>query len=97
MLDRILLDRPAVARKLGLTVERFYIKYAELRADGFPLPALGSGRGARWDPRAIDAWLDAKIPAAVNSNVLPLTVADTAQPTSADAILDQRAAQLARG
>lgn len=32
-------------------------------AEGFPPPVLGRGRGARWDPAAIDAWLDSRMPA----------------------------------
>lgn len=62
MTDRTLLNRAQVARRLGITVERFYHKTAELAADGFPAPAHGRGVGARWDPVAIDRWLDRKIP-----------------------------------
>jgi predicted DNA-binding transcriptional regulator AlpA len=61
MADRTLIDRPAVARRLGITVECFYRRLVELYADGFPKPAIGRMTGARWDPVAIDRWLDGKI------------------------------------
>lgn len=60
-MDRTLLDRAGVARKLGITVEKFYRNRPELEADGFPRPVLGNMSGARWDPAAIDRWLDSKI------------------------------------
>lgn len=61
MSDRTLLDRAAVARRLGISVEVFYRNQRTLFADGFPQPALGRMSGARWDPVAIDRWLDSKI------------------------------------
>lgn len=61
MADRTLLNRPAVARRLGISVERFYRNRRELEAAGFPKPAFGRMSGERWDPLAIDRWLDAKM------------------------------------
>jgi len=61
MTDRTLLDRSAVARKLGITVEKFYRQRPDLEAEGFPAPAIGRMSGARWDPVAIDRWLDRKL------------------------------------
>jgi predicted DNA-binding transcriptional regulator AlpA len=74
MTDRTLLDRAQVAKRLGLTVETFYRNSATLRADGFPEPTLGRLSGARWDPAAIDAWLDHKIQTVVRTDP-----ADTAE------------------
>jgi len=64
MADRTLLDRAAVARRLGISVERLYRQRRALEADGFPAPAFGRMSGERWDPAAIDRWLDAKLPPA---------------------------------
>ena len=68
MADRTLLDRAGVARRLGISVESLYRKLPELYAQGFPKQALGRMSGARWDPAAIDRWLDAKITAGASSN-----------------------------
>ena len=57
-----LIDRAAVARKLGMTVEKFYRRQTELMANPinpFPGPVLGAMSGARWNPTAIDRWIDA--------------------------------------
>ncbi|HSV29618.1 MAG TPA: hypothetical protein VLL76_08660 [Candidatus Omnitrophota bacterium] len=62
MHDRQLIDRAAVARMLGMTVEKFYKRYADLHAhktNPFPGPVLGSMSGSRWDPLAITRWIDA--------------------------------------
>lgn len=61
-MTRRLIDRAGVALMLGITVEKFYRRYAELRANPanpFPGPALGNQSGARWDPLAIERWIDA--------------------------------------
>ncbi len=55
-----LIDRAQVARKLGITVEKFYCRYAALRAhpvNPFPSPVLGDRAGSRWNPAEIDAWI----------------------------------------
>lgn len=65
MTTRRLLPPAELAKKLG---------YARLSADllnrldraGFPQPVLGQGtanpKTQRWDERAVDLWLDARIP-----------------------------------
>lgn len=61
-MDLHLIDRAGVARKLGITVEKFYTRYPKLLAlpnNPFPGPVLGNLSGARWDPRAIDRWIEA--------------------------------------
>lgn len=98
MLDRTLLDRAALARKLNTTVERLYRHLpGMIAAEGFPPPVWGNSRGARWDPAAIDAWLDSKLPgrAAANSNA-PAARAAEANPDADAALLDARAALIAR-
>lgn len=96
MSDRELLDRPALARRLNVSVEVLYRRLKTmLLHEKFPQPVFGNGRGARWDPRAIDAWLDAKLPNAANSNTPE--PGDTTQPDALDALLDARAAKLGRG
>lgn len=63
MTERELLTRDQVARKLGHTGCWFNRNRKSLeREDGFPPAVLGRGRGARWDPAAIDAWLDRQMP-----------------------------------
>lgn len=62
MADLQLIDRAAVARMLGMTVEKFYRRYPELRANAinpFPGPVLGNQSGARWSPTAIAKWIEA--------------------------------------
>lgn len=60
---RRLLSRAELASRLGHRVDWLNRHYPELALDGFPAPALGSRAGARWDPAAVDAWLDRKLPA----------------------------------
>lgn len=60
MSSRRLLTRDQVAERLQLDLRALYRKMPELRALGFPAPAFGNMRGARWDPAAIDRWLDAR-------------------------------------
>lgn len=58
-MNRQLLNRAQVAAKLGQTVSWLYRNLANLvETQGFPHPTIGSMRGARWDPAAIDAWFD---------------------------------------
>jgi predicted DNA-binding transcriptional regulator AlpA len=68
MSNRDLLTRDQVARKLSQTADGFSRKRKGLEAEGFPPAVLGRGRGARWDPAAIDAWLDQRMPKALRSS-----------------------------
>jgi predicted DNA-binding transcriptional regulator AlpA len=96
MSDRDLIDRAALARKLGIEVETLYRDLPRMIATKrFPAPAWGNGRGARWDPVAIDRWLDAKLPDGTNSNAVPNTDGATTPGNVAD-LLAARAAKLAR-
>ncbi len=59
--DRALLDTVGLARRLGRTPEWFYRHKDELMdVHGFPPPVTGLGN--RWDPVAIDRWLDRQLP-----------------------------------
>lgn len=88
MTDRKLLDRPAVAARLNITVQKFMRSRDALAAAGFPRPVFGSRAGERWDPVAIDRWLDLRMPAA------PCGSERGAAGGDYDALLDERAEQL---
>ncbi len=97
MTDRTLIDRPAVAARLGHSVEWLYKHMPDMLAAGFPMPVIGNQRSARWDPRAIDRWLDARMPPQISGpSTLPQIVmpADLARES---AELDRRSEELAAG
>lgn len=56
-----LIRRERVARKLRRSLSWFERNRPSLEAAGFPRPV--PAMGLRWDERAIDAWLDAQLPA----------------------------------
>lgn len=59
---RQLLTSAQVALVLGRSLPWWHRNRADLEAKhGFPGPV--DGCGMRWDPRAIEAWLDARLPA----------------------------------
>lgn len=62
--NRRLLKAEDVADKLGLHRTTFTKKRAGLESIGFPLPCLNKDEfgGARWDEKAIDLWLDTRLP-----------------------------------
>lgn len=61
-MDRTLLDPAQVAKRLNVSAEVFNRRRRELiERHGFPPPL--PGLLCRWDPLAIDRWLDAHIPA----------------------------------
>ncbi|WP_421988515.1 hypothetical protein [Roseococcus sp.] len=61
--SRELLTAPLVAKALGRSLTWFYHHRVELEEQhGFPRTVRGCG--TRWDPRAIEAWRDAQLPAA---------------------------------
>jgi len=62
MADRVLISAAEVATKLGHATDWFYRRRDRLERDlGFPPCVAGCGK--RWDPEAIDRWLDAQMPA----------------------------------
>ena len=84
------IDRAAVAACLGHTLAWFYHHEARLVAEeGFPPPALGRMRGARWDPVAIDQWKAGR-PGRAHPTISP------GAPAVADADLDAQRAELDR-
>ena len=65
---RALLNTRQVAARLGHTLDWFYRNRPRLESQhDFP-PSVG-GCGGRWDPAALDAWLDTQIPAALREPV----------------------------
>jgi hypothetical protein len=72
-----------VARGFRHSLGWFYRNRVRLEARGFPVPV--DGLGLRWDPAAIDAWLNAQLPA-VKAAAVPEDGAD---------ILIRRAQQMA--
>jgi hypothetical protein len=61
-MSRQLLTSAEVALRLRRSLPWFQRNRASLEARGFPAPV--DGLGMRWDPVAIDRWLDALLPAA---------------------------------
>ena len=81
---RQLLTAPMVARGLSRSVGWFLRNRADLESDhGFPAPV--DGCGMRWDPAAIEDWLDARRKRAVPPEL------------AAEATLIQRARAMAEG
>lgn len=66
MPERDLISAAEVAVKLGHAVDWFYRRRDRLeRTLGFPPCVAGCGK--RWDPEAIDRWLDVQMPAELRS------------------------------
>jgi predicted DNA-binding transcriptional regulator AlpA len=60
MTDRTLLDLRDLAKRIKRSLDWTYRALPGLIADhGFPAPLPGLGK--RWDPVAVDAWLDAQL------------------------------------
>lgn len=94
-IQRRLLSHKEVAIKLGYSVDRLYRILPDLIADGFPPAVLGTlkGQGKKWDERAIDLWLDSKIPPALQerdtgtkANALDMAAIETRLASRLDAI-----------
>jgi len=67
---RALLNTRQVAARLGRTLNWFYRNKKRLENEHeFPHPV--GGCGGRWDPAAIDAWLDRQMPARLREPVDP--------------------------
>lgn len=92
---RRLLSEEQVADKIGFSRSWFNRKRPELEALGFPKPVLDNDRlGARrWDDKAIDLWLDARM----SPNLLALTKppAEALDIIAITSTLQQRARELA--
>lgn len=73
-MTRSLLDQRQVAELLHLSQRRFADTYETLRKDGFPESVFGVARGRRWDPKAIERWLDAKIAPVVGPGDTTMTI-----------------------
>lgn len=58
-LNRHLINRKKVAEILGHSESWFRANYIELQVKGFPKPIQNCGY--RWDPKAIEIWLDLQL------------------------------------
>lgn len=84
-----------VAAYLGITPGAFADKRRALADAGFPAPVFGEKTGARWDSRAIAAWLDRQA-----GPLLTLADPSAEAAAQADALSDElarRAAAVAAG
>lgn len=90
-IERRLLSPDEVAAKLGYSRSWLTDNLAFLKSQGFPDPILGGGHGSpkRWDNRAIDLWLDTRLPDNLKSAAAPVPQADFS--------LERHLAQRARG
>lgn len=66
MAERDLISAAEVAAKLGHAIDWFYRRRDRLERD-LDFPPCVAGCGKRWDPEAIDRWLDAQMPAGLRS------------------------------
>src|SRR5689334_22960647 len=92
---RRLLNIDQVAVKLGTSRATFDLHRGKLELAGFPVPCLDQDEfgGRRWDEKAIDLWLDARIPTALRD--YGKTIKDHLPPThEIEAKLQQRARDL---
>lgn len=95
---RRLLDMEETADKLSVTRQTFAKHRARLERAGFPPPALKRDElgGARWDERAIDLWLDSRMPEPLQAhahNMAAMVTQIDTQSIAAD--IQQRARKIA--
>jgi predicted DNA-binding transcriptional regulator AlpA len=66
-----LLSAAETAEKLGCSRSTFYRQRQVLEGMGFPPPVLEEDAlgGARWDAKAIDLWLDNRMPMALRRKI----------------------------
>ena len=92
MVDRTLITAAVVAAKLGRPAVWFYRNRKMLESErGFPTKV--SGCGNRWDPAAIDRWLDSQMPDDLRSK----DEKRNDEADDMDARLARRGALIARG
>jgi hypothetical protein len=88
-----LIDRPAMARHLGVSIEKLYRELGDWMnapINPFPKPILGRMRGERWSLQAIDRWIENG-----GFNAAPGAGTTTSQETNWAAQLDANADQIA--
>lgn len=87
---RRLLKIDDVAKKLATSRSGFTRVRHALEMQGFPQPCLDHDifGGARWDEKAIDLWLDDRIPDRLQATIKTRQIADAQR---ADAVLQERA------
>ena len=90
-----LICRAELSRRLGVSIEKLYRElgnWMEAPINPFPKPILGRGRGERWNPLAVDRWVENG-----GLNATPEAGTSANQKPDWDARLDTRAAQIAGG
>lgn len=93
--ERMLLNAPEVALKLKHSLTWFARNRERLETEhGFPRPIDGVGR--RWDPVAIDRWLDLQLPEHLRAPTGPAEL-ERAEQEYWDQILHERAEAISRG
>lgn len=101
---RRVLTQAQVAAGLGVTEDWFYRNRARLmREEGFPPPLPLGIAGMKWDPLAIELWMNSKLPPDLRAMLAPPAPPAAPGPLSfddeaaIDAALDARAAAIAAG
>jgi hypothetical protein len=86
-----LLDIRATAAKIDMSIPTFKKYRPGLEAAGFPPPCLAADMFgvAKWDERAIDLWLDSRMPKTLRQRLDKREVVEASRDWST--ILEQRA------
>lgn len=97
--SRRLLNVAALCEKLGMSKSTFHRRRRDLEMAGFPAPALEADQfgSTRWDEKAVDLWLDARIPAALRRHErgqLQIRGTEIIDPASLTLKLRERAREL---
>ena len=92
--QRLLLSADKVAKKLDCSTAKFHMHRQTLESLGFPPPCLDHDAfgGARWDDKAIDLWLDHRIPSNLQGKTKALDIPPAHQ---VEAAIQQRVRGLA--
>lgn len=94
MIPRRLLNAAAVAQKLGCSLKKFESHRCTLEGLGFPPPTLHADEfgDESWDDKAIDLWLDHRIPSNLQGKTKALDLPPAHQ---VEAAIQQRVRGLA--
>jgi hypothetical protein len=87
---RVLLSAAQLAAKLNQSLDWWYHNRPALEAAGFPTTVPGMGK--RWDPVAVDAWLDLQVPGHLRA---ALPVAEKPEPDLAAELAERARALVA--
>lgn len=99
MTARELLNIDGVCAKLSVSKDWFFRhnkSLVELKGFPGPVPGFEAGSGRRWDPAAIDAWLDLQMAPALREAHVARAAADAGDRKDWGAIGRQNAEAIAR-